>query len=325
MMVTCPNGHGNPDHYNHCGQCGAPLMSSNWSATQATTIQQPGWYDDPNDLSAQRYWDGHDWTPQRQRRPSWQPSSAPVTAMPPHPPTPPIGATMPPPPPSYQTSPLPVGSWHPPTSPPQPLPSPMWPTGQPAFGDHAAIPVGSARYAVGLALVVAGAVLAVSAFFTWGQMSGWFNTSDAGYHGVTVSLPGVGSAEEYTSDVNGVPDPQSELVESKRMITSYASHPGGWAIAIGILVSIAGVTYLSTRYRSPAAIGAAVLGTGALVFFGSLLANIRGLLFKDPPYWSENGHYSPGVGLFIACVVALTAATLGVVAVVLERRSGGPP
>jgi hypothetical protein len=34
-----------------------------------TTPQQPGWYDDPNDSKAQRYWDGQDWTPHRQRKP----------------------------------------------------------------------------------------------------------------------------------------------------------------------------------------------------------------------------------------------------------------
>ncbi|WP_156748118.1 DUF2510 domain-containing protein, partial [Mycobacterium sp. E3198] len=28
-----------------------------------TTPNQPGWYDDPQDSNAQRYWDGQDWTP----------------------------------------------------------------------------------------------------------------------------------------------------------------------------------------------------------------------------------------------------------------------
>jgi hypothetical protein len=35
-----------------------------------TTPDQPGWYDDPNDPSAQRYWDGQAWTPHRQRKPA---------------------------------------------------------------------------------------------------------------------------------------------------------------------------------------------------------------------------------------------------------------
>ncbi|MGH3967827.1 MAG: DUF2510 domain-containing protein, partial [Mycobacterium sp.] len=42
-----------------------------------TTTRQPGWYDDPNDATAQRYWDGQNWTPHRQRKP----------ASAPHPPT----------------------------------------------------------------------------------------------------------------------------------------------------------------------------------------------------------------------------------------------
>jgi hypothetical protein len=55
-----------------------------------TTPNPPGWYDDPNDRKAQRYWDGQDWTPHRQRKPA----SPPVTPAAPPPPTP-----LPPPPP----------------------------------------------------------------------------------------------------------------------------------------------------------------------------------------------------------------------------------
>ncbi|HZU47122.1 MAG TPA: DUF2510 domain-containing protein, partial [Mycobacterium sp.] len=35
-----------------------------------TTPNQPGWYDDPQDPNAQRYWDGQEWTPHRQRKPA---------------------------------------------------------------------------------------------------------------------------------------------------------------------------------------------------------------------------------------------------------------
>jgi hypothetical protein len=34
-----------------------------------TTPLEPGWYDDPQEPTAQRYWDGQDWTPKRQRKP----------------------------------------------------------------------------------------------------------------------------------------------------------------------------------------------------------------------------------------------------------------
>lgn len=65
-----------------------------------TTSTQPGWYDDPEDPNAQRYWDGNYWTPHRQRKPA----SAP-------PPTPPPPPNLPPPPAAYQP---------PPSSPPPP-------------------------------------------------------------------------------------------------------------------------------------------------------------------------------------------------------------
>jgi hypothetical protein len=35
-----------------------------------TTPRPPGWYDDPDDSNAQRYWNGQEWTPQRQRKPT---------------------------------------------------------------------------------------------------------------------------------------------------------------------------------------------------------------------------------------------------------------
>jgi uncharacterized membrane protein len=60
-----------------------------------TTPLPPGWYDDPQDPNAQRYWDGQDWTPHRQRKPL----SAPTPAPPPH--LPPPGYGAPPPLPEY--------------------------------------------------------------------------------------------------------------------------------------------------------------------------------------------------------------------------------
>lgn len=43
-----------------------------------TTPNQPGWYDDPQDSNAQRYWDGQDWTPHRQRKPNVRAARPPV-------------------------------------------------------------------------------------------------------------------------------------------------------------------------------------------------------------------------------------------------------
>ena len=58
-----------------------------------TTSIQPGWYDDPADSNAQRYWDGQAWTPQRHRKP--------LSGQPP--------APTPPPPPNQQAPPLAPG------------------------------------------------------------------------------------------------------------------------------------------------------------------------------------------------------------------------
>jgi hypothetical protein len=68
-----------------------------------TTPRQPGWYDDPNDANAQRYWDGQDWTPHRQRKPI----SGPAQPSPPPPPPPPSNSPPPPPPPTANVPPPP--------------------------------------------------------------------------------------------------------------------------------------------------------------------------------------------------------------------------
>ncbi len=68
-----------------------------------TTPRQPGWYDDPNDANAQRYWDGQDWTPHRQRKPT----SGPAQPPPPPPPPPPSSSSPPPPPPPANEPPPP--------------------------------------------------------------------------------------------------------------------------------------------------------------------------------------------------------------------------
>jgi Protein of unknown function (DUF2510) len=111
-----------------------------------TTPNQPGWYDDPHDSNAQRYWDGQDWTPHRQRKPS-VPAARPQ-AMPP-----PRGSSRPPdlPPSSAaptQAAPLPPPSAVPTQAPPpppraaaptEPAPSRMPP---PSGYDPAAAPQG---------------------------------------------------------------------------------------------------------------------------------------------------------------------------------------
>jgi hypothetical protein len=62
-----------------------------------TTPDQPGWYDDPNDSNAQRYWDGQNWSPHRQRKPHSPQAQTPVTPTAPVPSPP---SNLPPPPPN---------------------------------------------------------------------------------------------------------------------------------------------------------------------------------------------------------------------------------
>jgi Protein of unknown function (DUF2510) len=50
-----------------------------------TTPRQPGWYDDPDDSNAVRYWDGQDWTPHREPK-SYSRQTPPVVPAPSGPP-----------------------------------------------------------------------------------------------------------------------------------------------------------------------------------------------------------------------------------------------
>ncbi len=99
-----------------------------------TAPDQPGWYDDPSDSNAQRYWDGQNWTPHRQRKPISRPTRAPVTPapapLPPNlpPPSSPMASNLPPayPPPTYNLPPA-----YPPPAPnlpPPPTQQAQWPS-----------------------------------------------------------------------------------------------------------------------------------------------------------------------------------------------------
>ncbi|BBY05040.1 DUF2510 domain-containing protein [Mycobacterium noviomagense] len=82
-----------------------------------TTSTQPGWYDDPQNSSAQRYWDGQNWTPHRQRKNTTPPERY-------------SGGAAEPPPPQMPTPRMPPPQMPPPASPPQmppPLPPPAFP------------------------------------------------------------------------------------------------------------------------------------------------------------------------------------------------------
>ena len=115
-----------------------------------TTPDQPGWYDDPQDVNALRYWDGQGWTPHRERklvsRPAPQPIAPPPTVPPPSP-------SPPPPPPSSTAG---QAQWPPPTSPAGQVQSPP-----PGGGG----PRRSRTPIVVVAVIVTAAVLAVAGVF----------------------------------------------------------------------------------------------------------------------------------------------------------------
>lgn len=83
-----------------------------------TTPDQAGWYDDTDDSTAQRYWDGKDWTTRRRRKPAVPSARASAVPTPPPPPATPklppppsapaVASPAPPPPPATQLPPPPL-------------------------------------------------------------------------------------------------------------------------------------------------------------------------------------------------------------------------
>jgi uncharacterized membrane protein len=139
-----------------------------------TTPLQPGWYDDPHDPNAERYWDGQDWTPHRQRKsaPGRTPPPPPSYSAPPPPPPPSYGTPPPPPPPGYGTPPPPPPGYGTPPPPPPGYGQP--PAGYPQY-PGAGVPFFSAGDAFNwawnkfsknaAALIISMVIYAVALFF----------------------------------------------------------------------------------------------------------------------------------------------------------------
>jgi hypothetical protein len=142
-----------------------------------TTPDQPGWYDDPQDQSAQRYWDGNDWTPHRQRKPATSSPRASVASTPPPPPNlPPPSADaptqqayLPPPPPPPPNLPppsagAPIQYGYPPP-PPSPGPPPQGPGAQVASDGFASVKGVVGNFSITAWILVAGLVITLLATF----------------------------------------------------------------------------------------------------------------------------------------------------------------
>jgi hypothetical protein len=176
-----------------------------------TTPNEPGWYGDPNDSNAERYWDGQDWTPHRQRK-SASPAAAPPPPSSPAPPPvsslpPPVTAPPPPPPAAAPTQPAYVapppfdhssGTAQAVDASPQ-LPTPAWPlapsTRSPTQGP--AVPYGGVagarnvvgKFSIAAWLLVGGLVATVIAtFFPYATVSA--NVLGSTVFALEVSLDG---------------------------------------------------------------------------------------------------------------------------------------
>lgn len=156
-----------------------------------TTHTDPGWYDDPNDAGAQRYWDGAQWTPYRQRKAAAHtpPAPPPPVASPPPPPPPmaapqpppPMTAPPPPPPPAAAAPPPPHYAPPPPPPPPPgppveqwapPTPGTAFPGNSPASSQLPAILSGNTKGLINAAPLIGGLFVALIAMFmTWATVS----------------------------------------------------------------------------------------------------------------------------------------------------------
>jgi len=249
--------------------------------------RQPGWYDDPEDSKAQRYWDGNDWTPYRQRKataPAAEPPRAPIAS-------PPRSFQPPPPPPT--ASPLPPSG--PPQAPPNTLPPP---TGAPLPPGSAATPGAGALSPDNLAAVKAaltnkpsGAgvllyiglfVTAISVFLAWET--------------VTVSADFLGT--------------QTELFSGSRGTSS--------GFRFVILIPIALAAWLAWPVLTRTALSVQrLLGLTAVVVLMLLSVPLWFVVFRDnDPDSGTTSSYGFGLYLFAAAVVVVT---VGVVRVWTDR------
>lgn len=268
----------------------------------------PDWYDDPDDPKAERWWDGHEWSPNRRRK-----------AVPPTRSVQPSPSTHPPYSPDVERSavsyPSDTGRQLGPTY----APTPWGPPGSfDVFAENraqAGIEGGDSNGArvLGALIAVAGLAAMATAFATWAyaRVAGYYAGADASW---SVIYPGIGA-----------PRQRGTLSDSSGSITVAVgealdtTNPGWVALLFGALALAAAVVHLARWNRKNVAAGVAASGVLLLVLCTYFLADLRGA-YGDPPE-TVNLEFSPGFGLWALTALAIVLAGLGSASFVLEQRA----
>ncbi|MBB2989637.1 hypothetical protein FHR72_001100 [Mycolicibacterium iranicum] len=268
----------------------------------------PGWYDDPDDAKAERYWDGQNWSPNRRRKQA-----------------PPIPRESASPPPTYY-----------PVAPPQhadassSLPYPDQSAQYPAYGFDAAPPTPSAQRrestngapngfdasfigVVGPLIAFCGVGLVISAFLTWGKAraAGTFVGMDASW---SVTYPGVGDPTQRGS----LSDRDGTVVLSPNEVID-TTNPGWVAIVLGVVAIALGAAYHTTRRREFTA-ASALCGIVAFAFCANYLADVRDA-FGDPARFVTID-FAAGFGLWAATGLTVILVVVSVAAFFSQRPNG---
>jgi hypothetical protein len=235
-----------------------------------TFNNQPGWYDDPEDSHAQRYWDGENWTPNRQRKPISQP----------------VGPSPLPPPPAVAS----------PLHPPPPLPPPPPPTGSPlpppassfaargtVAGDNglSAESLAAARGALGklsaTAWLIAVGLLAatISVFLTWETVTNSFTVLDTTYSQGGERGTSAGGKFMLLLPIAGAawlawPVFARTTITSTRLI--------GLSVLVGLLVLSIPVWLLAFRDNDPSSGTTSSYGFGLLLFAVAVIVVAAGVV-----------------------------------------------
>ncbi|MDG3017210.1 RDD family protein [Speluncibacter jeojiensis] len=166
---------------------------------------------------------------------------------------------------------------------------------------------------VGWAIVVAGLVLALSVAVPWATVNG--EVSGASVH---ASITGAGTANVQAD--TGMGSEANRFVEqrAKEAYEAPGGSPGGSAIPLGIVATIAGWVLLRTRFRWQAALVAGGVGVVGVIWTMSVLTDVRGtFVFVAPVAVATQ---APAFGLLAAMVMCVALVALGITALVYERQ-----